>query len=61
MIDDQLNVKKVMTEANLIDFENRKLKYARKWCYVQAVIAILIFAQTLVRKDVIYSTWLLVV
>ena len=47
-----------MTEANLIEYENKKLKYARKWCYVQTSILLLQAVQTAIRKDVVFSIWL---
>lgn len=50
-----------MTHANLIDYENKKLKYARKWCYVFTFLNVLQSIQTFLRRDVQYSAWMQVV
>ena len=55
---EQQNQAKLMTESNLIKYENRKLKYVRKWCYVQTGLLLVYQVQIFLRKDVVFSAWL---
>lgn len=61
MINNQQTIEKVMTEANLIDYENKKLKYTRMWCYVQAILLVFNQLKAYIRKDVVYGIWLQIV
>ena len=47
-----------MTVANLIKYENTRLRYVRKWLYVQAALLSVYQVQIFLRKDVVFAPWL---